>query len=288
MYRQLRYYSMPIVKLVLFAIALIVFALPVGALQFIPAVDNLEDHYATILTEPLLMMSILGAMYVMTSMFVPSQLTDFFLSKRNFLKELLKGTLFGSIILSICAVIAWFAGFVSFSVGEINVGVFLLYSLYFLIVALFEELLFRTYALFVLAETYPIPVAVGINGLLFGLLHSFNPGFTILALVNITLAGILFSLFTLYYRSINWVVGIHLGWNFTQGILLGYKVSGTDMPGVLTAEPIGASYLSGGGFGIEASLICTLILTLIISYLAIKYKIKPVKRTEDYEFAGTR
>jgi membrane protease YdiL (CAAX protease family) len=278
MRKQALYYAMPIFKLVLFAICLAVCVLPVGALQLIPAIGNLDDTYATVLTEPLLIISVFGAMFLMTKMYAPHTMYAFFLSKKNLMKELLSGTLLGVTILLVCGGLLFLQGFVSFSLGKISVAFFLFYILYFLVVAVFEEMFSRTYQLYVLAETYPITIAVIGNGLLFGIVHGLNPGFSWLAMLNITLAGILFSLFTLYYRSINWAIGIHLGWNFTQGILLGYNVSGTDTPGVLVAKPIGAHYLSGGEFGVEGSLSCTVVLGLLIIFLAVKYSIKPLKK----------
>lgn len=277
MHKGLLFYVMPIVKLVLFIIALLVCALPVGALQFIPAIEGLDDSYATIVSESLLLISIFGALFIMTKMYQPATIDSFFIPKKRILKELLSGTLVGVLMLGCCGGLLLAQGAVTFTLGKISVFFFILYLLHFLVVAVFEESLFRTYPLFVLAETYPIWIAVLINGLLFGLLHGLNPGFTWLAMMNITLAGILFSLFTLYYKSISWVIGIHLGWNFTQGILLGYKVSGTATPRVLIAKPIGANHLSGGEFGIEGSLTCTIVLTIMIIYLALKFKIKPLR-----------
>ncbi len=277
MHKALLYYIMPIFKLAAFLICLIVCALPVGLFQLIPVIDNLNDEYSTVLIGSLLMISIFGALFMMTKIYELSTIKSFFISRKAALKDFLKGTVFGVVILAICAGLLVLTGNVSFSLGKISLAIFLFYILYFLVVALFEELFSRTYILFVFAESYPIAIAVLINGVLFGLLHAFNPGFTWLAMLNITLAGVLFSIFTLYYRSISWAVGIHLGWNFAQGILFGYKVSGNDSPGLLIANPIGENYFSGGVFGVEGSLICTIVLFVIITYFAIRYKIAPIK-----------
>lgn len=272
MRKALLYYIMPIIKLVEFVICIIVCALPVGLFQLIPAIHNLNNKYATVIIGSLLMISVFGALVMMTKIHKPSAITRFFLSRKDALKGFLKGTVFGIVIITICAVVLMQTGYVTLSVGKISIALFLYYILYFLVVAMFEELFSRTYLLFIFAESYPIAFAVLINGLLFGLLHAFNPNFTWLAMINISLAGILFSMFTLYHRSINWAIGIHLGWNFAQGILFGYKVSGTDTPSVLVAKPIGAYYLSGGEFGIEGSLICTIVLFIIIIYFALTHE----------------
>ena len=283
MNKQVQSYIIPIVKLVVFVICFIIFALPAGFFQLIPFISALDDKYRTLVMDPLLMISVFGALVMMTKLYrSPSSLVSFFLTRKGVLREILKGTLFGIVILSICAALLMLTGYVTFSIGKISIFLFLYYILYFLVIAMFEELLSRTYPLFVFAENYPIALAVLINGLLFGLLHALNPGFTLLAMLNITLAGMLFSMFTLYHRSINWAIGIHLGWNFAQGILFGYKVSGTDTPGVLIAKPTGVFYFSGGEFGIEGSLICTLVLSLVIVFLAMKYKIEPIKKEDEF------
>jgi membrane protease YdiL (CAAX protease family) len=102
---------------------------------------------------------------------------------------------------------------------------------------------------------------------LFALAHVGNPNFTALGLLNITLAGTLFCIYTLQKKNVSWAIGIHFGWNFTQGILLGYNVSGNEMPGAVKAMPLGSPYLSGGTFGIEGSIFCTVLLILWMGWL---------------------
>lgn len=283
-------YLMPFFKLIVFIVCLMLCALPVGIFQLIPFVKNLKDPYATVVIDSLLSMSVFGAIWMIARMFKPSAFRSFFLERKDMLISIIKGGIFGVICLAVCVALIALIGNVSFSFGKISLAIFLYYIIYFLVVAIFEELLFRTYPLFVFAETYPVWIAVSINGLLFGLIHFSNPGFTWIAMLNISLAGVLFSMFTIYYRSISWAIGIHLGWNFAQGVLFGYKVSGTDAPGLLVAKPTGIYYLSGGTFGVEGSIICTLVLTTIIICLATNYKIKPIKTelTQENEFTGTR
>ena len=64
--------------------------------------------------------------------------------------------------------------------------------------------------------------------------------------------------------------------NFTQGTLLGYQVSGNHSPGLLLAKPLGESYLSGGSFGIESSVFCTITMVIAIVYLLFRNKIEPI------------
>lgn len=50
------------------------------------------------------------------------------------------------------------------------------------------------------------------------------------------------------------MVGLHFAWNTCVG-LLGIPVSGHPAAGVLTTRPTGPDLLTGGGFGLEASIV---------------------------------
>lgn len=73
---------------------------------------------------------------------------------------------------------------------------------------------------------YPMWVAILINSVVFGLLHIFNDGVTALAIVNIIISGIGYSLLRWYTGSIWTAFGIHTMWNFTQNFIFGLPNSG--------------------------------------------------------------
>jgi len=133
---------------------------------------------------------------------------------------------------------------------------------FYLAVACSEELLFRGYLFQRLERGLgPWPAQV-LLALLFAALHWGNPGMSGLtrawASLNIAIAGILLGLCYLRTRSLALPIGLHLGWNWTQGTLLGFGVSGIPNPGWWT--PVWhrrAAWLAGGSFGLEASLMCT-------------------------------
>jgi hypothetical protein len=81
------------------------------------------------------------------------------------------------------------------------------------------------------------------------------------ATINIGLASILLGFCYLRTRSLALPIGVHLGWNWAQGSLLGFGVSGTtDTKGLWTPIFHGKpEWLTGGAFGLEASLPCTLV-----------------------------
>jgi membrane protease YdiL (CAAX protease family) len=135
----------------------------------------------------------------------------------------------------------------------------------FLGVAFNEEIMARGYAFqWIVAGTRPW-VAQLIFAALFALAHWHNPGMHGAtkgwATLNIGLAAILLGLCWLRTRSLALPIGVHLGWNWAQGSLLGFGVSGTtDIKGIWTPVYQGRpEWLTGGSFGLEASLPCALV-----------------------------
>ncbi|MEO3874537.1 CPBP family intramembrane glutamic endopeptidase [Nonomuraea sp. B12E4] len=129
--------------------------------------------------------------------------------------------------------------------------------------AVTEELMFRGLALQGLEQLYGSRAALVVTGLLFGAIHLFNPGATLWSSLAIALeAGVLLGAAYLWRRSIWFVVGLHFAWNVAEG-LLGIPVSGHASPGLLVVEVTGPMALTGGGFGLEASIVPVLVSVLL-------------------------
>ncbi|HEY6916034.1 MAG TPA: type II CAAX endopeptidase family protein [Allosphingosinicella sp.] len=121
-----------------------------------------------------------------------------------------------------------------------------------------EEVLFRAILLRLLWRAFGPLAAFGLSAALFGALHLGNPNASLFAALCIAIeAGIMLGAFYALTGRI-WVsIGVHAGWNFTQGWVFGAAVSGFAEKGtwgVSTPDPAAAAYLSGGPFGPEASL----------------------------------
>lgn len=130
----------------------------------------------------------------------------------------------------------------------------------------FEEVLFRLVVLRLLWRAFGPWWALALSALLFGALHLGNDNASWFAAICIAFeAGIMLAAFYMLTGRI-WVsIGVHMGWNFTQGWIFGAAVSGTSGfaggPLTTTPKPQVADWLDGGGFGPEAGLpgllICT-------------------------------
>ena len=109
-------------------------------------------------------------------------------------------------------------------------------------------------------------------GLLFAASHCSNPGMEgatrFLAAGSMATGGILFGLAWLRTRSLALPVGIHLGWNWTQGHVLAFGVSGFDHNGWLQPLFQGRpQWLTGGGFGPEGSVFAVVVDVIAIELL---------------------
>lgn len=134
--------------------------------------------------------------------------------------------------------------------------------------AFMEELLFRGILFRWLEEFGGSWVALAITSALFGAAHLMNPNASYIAAFGIALeAGVLLGGAYMLTRSLWLPMGIHAGWNFTQGEIFDVPVSGMDEHGLVQAKLSGPPLLSGNGFGLEASLFAMTIATAVGIYL---------------------
>ena len=137
-----------------------------------------------------------------------------------------------------------------------------------------EELLFRGILFRWIEELGGSWVALLITSALFGLAHLMNPNATAFSSFAIALeAGVLLGGAYMLTRNLWMAIGLHAAWNFTQGWIFDVPVSGTDQDGLVEAQLSGPELLSGGAFGLEASVIAMVLATsagVVLVVMAIK------------------
>jgi membrane protease YdiL (CAAX protease family) len=131
-------------------------------------------------------------------------------------------------------------------------------------VALQEEILMRGYLLRNLAEGFKAKTASGRGALIaayalsssvFGLLHMGNQNASVASGLLLILAGLLLGLPYLLSGELSIPLGLHLGWNFFQGSVFGFPVSGGSYgPSFIGIDQGGPTWFSGGAFGPEGGL----------------------------------
>ena len=138
------------------------------------------------------------------------------------------------------------------------------FTLFFL-VAVSEEIFFRGILFRMINKRWNIWAALVISALIFGGLHILNDNATLWSSIAITIeAGSLLGAAYAYSKNIWLPIGIHWIWNYTQGNILGFPVSGEDnVTSIITPEISGPQWLTGGSFGAEASVISAVIGLLI-------------------------
>lgn len=133
-----------------------------------------------------------------------------------------------------------------------------------------EETLFRGYLLQTFARSRLAWLGVIITSMLFAAAHNDNPSADPLALANTLLAGVWFAAAYFRTRDLWFPFGVHLAWNWLQGPVFGINVSGIaefNPDPVLRAIDSGPAWLTGGGYGIEGGIACTI--AIVISILLI-------------------
>ncbi|HJV90544.1 MAG TPA: type II CAAX endopeptidase family protein [Holophagaceae bacterium] len=198
-----------------------------------------------------------------------------FVPDRRWARELGFGVAGGAGIMLLTALLTMGLGGFHWIRGTATLGVAAWGFLLYVLVAFNEETLFRGYLFQRLIRGLgEWPTQLLMAGL-FAFAHWGNPGMhgatKAWATLNIALAAVLLGLCYLRTKSLALPIGVHLGWNWTQGNLLGFGVSGTtDTPGLL--QPVFHSrpdWLTGGAFGLEASLPCALVCGAVVLALAL-------------------
>jgi membrane protease YdiL (CAAX protease family) len=128
----------------------------------------------------------------------------------------------------------------------------------------FEELVARGVVLRNLENVFGSAAAIVLSALLFAALHIGNPNATPLSIAALGIeGGIMLGAVYVATRSLWWTFGIHAAWNFTQTGLFGIADSGHAGQGLLRTELYGPAWLTGGAFGIEASVVSVVLCALV-------------------------
>lgn len=167
-----------------------------------------------------------------------------------------------------------------------NGGKLFVFFLFYLLVAVGEEILCRGVIFRLIDEARGFNMALIVSALLFGFMHMWNEGATVWSSIAISIeAGLMLAVSYKLAGTLWLPIGIHWAWNFTQGTILGFAVSGHgDMYSFILPRISGPDILTGGNFGAEASIIAVVLGTAITLWLYMKIRKKqevvPEEETE--------
>lgn len=177
-------------------------------------------------------------------------------------RELLAGLAFGAALFSAMTGIVVLLGGLEV-LGLRGVGA--LWSMLAMAVfsGVFEEILLRGIVFRQIEAWLGSWIALALSSALFGAMHIGNPGATWFSSLAIAIeAGILLGAAYMLTRRLWLAIGIHAAWNFTQGWVFSVPVSGGEAPlGLLITRRVGPDWLTGGDFGLEASIVALIAAT---------------------------
>lgn len=187
-------------------------------------------------------------------------------------KDLLWGFIVPASIIVIGTTILYISNSISIIGIDFNASDFIYGFLLFIIVALNEEILCRGYILNNLMDTMNPYWSLIISSSLFTLMHGFNDNLSWLGFFDLFIAGILLGSTYIYTRNLWFPISFHLFWNFIQGSVFDYNVSGLNINSLFKFDMIVKNSFNGGDFGFEGSWLCTLLNIVAIAFIFYYYK----------------
>lgn len=185
------------------------------------------------------------------------------ISPQGSFPEFILGTFLSFVIIGIIFIVMIVTGF--YRINDINFPVTLLDALFtFTFGALIQVIFFRLIVFRLAESVLGSYLAIPFSAVIFGGVHMINGNATFWSTAALMLSDVLLCAAFIYSHRIWLVWGIHAAWNFLQDGVLGMPNSGIDtFPSWLSPAVSGPSWLTGGDFGIEAS-----VLTVTLNVIA--------------------
>lgn len=140
-------------------------------------------------------------------------------------------------------------------------------------VALIEEILFRGVLFRIPERSLGSWGALALSSLVFALAHLPNQGVTVLAVANTAVAGLMFAAAYLATRRLWLAIGAHFAWNFVSDGVFSLPTSGHPARGLLQGQLTGPEWLTGGAYGLEASVL-TLVMWSLAAALLLRHAVR--------------
>lgn len=278
-YRVMKDRNPVIFTLILFLIMQVISALGISLLGLLGKnilnIDLKGDSLNIAILISTLMVSI--ATYFFVKVYQKRTAKSMGLVSNKKIKSYLSGLGISFIMLSLAFSLATLFGGYDIKINTKNVNplVFVFFTFGWMCQGFEEEFIVRSAIMNYFASRSGVFVGIVANSLIFAILHLGNSSFNLLAFFNLFIIGLVFSMIFYLTDNIYTSAGAHSMWNFMQANIVGINVSGiiSSKNSIFNSNPTGYSLISGGEFGIEASILVTLvgIVSLLILYkIAIK------------------
>ena len=242
------------------------------------AMSNNQIYFAT--TMILQNISLIAASIIIWKIFEKKKIGEMGISniKKGY-KEFGVGLALGAVTITIVAIVLLLIGSVKLVnpitspkfTNDLIIGIFI-----FIAVGFGEEIFGRGLCMSVLKQTRNKWVVLIVSSIIFAAMHLGNDGIGMLPLINLFLVGMVFGYMFMKSSNIWMPIGFHITWNYFQGYIWGFQVSGIEINGIYKIEGVKNTLLNGGAFGPEGGLIVTLILILTFVFVYVYYRDKNI------------
>lgn len=266
-----RIYEFPLVAMIV-ALAVLGISMLAVALATRAVSDAIQEPWWTILTAVLSVLVVFAAYKLVIRRLGAHKRDD--LRGENALRDLALGFFGAGALMSLIVGVAAAIGVYRIEGWSSATDAVTIIFQAGLFAGFFEEVLMRGIVFRWIEEFAGSWIALLLSSLFFGFGHALNDNATIVSSIGIAMeAGILLGGAYMLTRSLWLAIGIHAGWNIVQGLVWDVPISGTALDGIVEARLTGPDLLSGGAFGLEASLIAMVIATAAgvwLVWLAVK------------------
>ena len=189
--------------------------------------------------------------------------------------QLLTGLLIGALIFTLIFFVFKYFDLLTIIQFSWTRGELFTTILLFAAFAIGEELIFRSFFInglkFYLQSSTLIII---VTALFFSVVHCFNDGSTVLSAISAFIGGLMYAFAFIKTEKLWLPIGLHFSWNFFQGFVYGFPVSGYVFDGLFEVSIVGQELWTGGEYGPEGGLIGIIarIIVLFLIWLVIKIK----------------
>lgn len=224
-----------------------------------------KNPFMELINQVLDTLALLLILFIAFRTFDKKSFKDIGVSAKNHLKELVLGLLLGAGSITLIFFILYLSNNIelenSFTTPNFSIHTLTGLGL-FILVGFKEELLSRGYCITAFNQMGKPWLSAVISSLIFSLLHVANPNVKLLGLLNVFLVGLLFSYMFIKTKNLMMPIGYHITWNYFQGNVFGFPVSGIDIHGIYGVTILKDNLLTGGSFGPEAGILTTMVIVL--------------------------
>jgi len=236
-----------------------------------------ENLFFLLLSQSFQLLGLVFLLLIIKKVFHFNILNWFKLNYNNY-KDVIKCFFLGAITIFIIIIYLYLKGYVLFEKISFSLIRLTGYLLLLTISAIIEETVFRGLILGNLKESINKYFALAVSSVFFVLIHLLNSGISLVSIMNLFLLGSILGIIFILFDNLWMPIGFHLSWNFFQGPVFGFNISGLKIDGILKPIYIDNSIkYTGGDFGLEGSFLTTIVSVFFLLAIFFYYKNHKIK-----------